>query len=857
MLLDPGARLGPYEIVASIGAGGMGAVYKATDTRLGRDVAIKVSAEKFSERFEREARAISSLNHLHICTLYDVGPNYLVMELVEGETLHGPMPIPEALSAARQIVEALEAAHEKGITHRDLKPGNIKIKPDGTVKVLDFGLAKVTPASPEDFENSPTLSIAATGAGVILGTAAYMAPEQARGMPVDKRADIWAFGVVLYELLTGKQLFTGETTTDILAAVVRAEPDFTALPESTPASIRRLLKRCLEKDRKKRLPDIGVAKLEIDDALIAPEPITEVATSKRQSMLPWLVAAFAVLALVAVSWYGFRPQPDSHWIGTRLSESVVAMSPRISPDGQLLAFLAMIDGLTQVAVMKPESGNWTVLTHDRSRGLANNICWSRDGTKLYLDRFQDAPGGIFSVPVLGGEEQLVVEDAASPQVLPDGSFLIQRLNSERRYQLHRYWPESGRVQALKVLLPATVSNSPPFRTTPGGDRVAFFGKPLDDAAAPDHLYVLDLGSEKITRLAPGVSFGTIGPGGGFFPLVSAADGRSVFVDLPSDDTHRIVSVPLDGAGKLRTILTLTNYLVYFDMGSDGSLYLDQWDRPAEVLRVSPDGGTPEHVAMVTSNPTAPPQALPLPDGRLVYNSHIAGRDRLLLITSGKEPVPFVETQEETAAPTALVGQTQIAFLIGPKSSRTIGLASLRDRRITRRLEGSRGAAIDSMVSSSDGKTIYYAASGSIWTISVDDGQPQKLRNGDSVTIDPYRKELIIRMTETGGTRLVRVPIGGGAEGPIALKGDVRVSPYPYQSNAVSKDGRIVVQVAPSASWFWPLVVIEPDTGRVQVVHVGYDADMNGGWSPDGKLVVVAQALRSSLWRFRPETAASK
>ena len=185
MALTPGSRLGPYEILAQIGEGGMGAVYKATDTRLGRDVAVKISAEKFSERFEREARAISSLNHPHICTLYDVGPNYLVMELVEGATLRGPMPMDEALAAARQIVEALEAAHEKGITHRDLKPGNIKIKPDGAVKVLDLGLAKVTSASSAEFENSPTLSMAATGAGVILGAAAYMAPEQARGMPLD------------------------------------------------------------------------------------------------------------------------------------------------------------------------------------------------------------------------------------------------------------------------------------------------------------------------------------------------------------------------------------------------------------------------------------------------------------------------------------------------------------------------------------------------------------------------------------------------------------------------------------------------------------------------------------------------
>src|SRR5579864_4057300 len=191
-------KLGPYEILAPIGKGGMGEVYRAADTRLHRDVAIKVSAERFSERFEREARAVAALNHPNICSLFDVGPNFLVMELVEGEAPQGPLPLETALGYARQIAAALDEAHEKNVVHRDLKPGNIKIKPDGAVKVLDFGLAKVGVTPSASSENSPTISMAATQAGVILGTAAYMAPEQARGKPIDRRADIWAFGVVLY-----------------------------------------------------------------------------------------------------------------------------------------------------------------------------------------------------------------------------------------------------------------------------------------------------------------------------------------------------------------------------------------------------------------------------------------------------------------------------------------------------------------------------------------------------------------------------------------------------------------------------------------------------------------------------------
>src|ERR1700675_675280 len=253
MPLAIGDRLGPYQIICPIGAGGMGEVYRARDPRLNRDVAIKVSAAQFSERFEREAKAIAALNHPNICQIYDVGPNYLVMEYIEGEAPKGPMALDEALRIARQIADALQAAHDKGITHRDLKPGNIKIKTDGTVKVLDFEMAKVNAAPSGSGENSPTLTMDMTQAGMILGTAAYMAPEQARGKEsVDKRADIWAFGVVLYELLTGKRLFEGEDVGDTLASVIKEQPNL----DEVPAQVRPLLKQCLEKDPKNRLRDI-------------------------------------------------------------------------------------------------------------------------------------------------------------------------------------------------------------------------------------------------------------------------------------------------------------------------------------------------------------------------------------------------------------------------------------------------------------------------------------------------------------------------------------------------------------------------------------------------------------------------
>src|ERR1700691_410409 len=253
MPLAIGERLGPYEIIEPIGAGGMGEVYKARDTRLDRMVAIKISNERVTERFEQEARAVAALNHPNICTLHDVGPNYLVMEYIEGESPKGPMPLEEAVRICRQIADALEAAHERGITHRDLKPANIKIKPDGTVKVLDFGLAKLAATTSGSGERSPTFTIGMTEAGMILGTASYMAPEQARGKTTDKRADIFAFGVVLHAMITGKRLFGGEDAGEMLAKVIRDEPD---LSDAAP-SVQRLLSGCLQRDARKRLRDIG------------------------------------------------------------------------------------------------------------------------------------------------------------------------------------------------------------------------------------------------------------------------------------------------------------------------------------------------------------------------------------------------------------------------------------------------------------------------------------------------------------------------------------------------------------------------------------------------------------------------
>ena len=365
MTLGVGARLGPYEVLAPVGAGGMGEVYRAKDTKLGRDVALKILPASFTNdpervaRFRREAQVLASLNHPHIAQIHGLeeveGTQFLVLELVDGESLdkrigRGPIPVDEALGIAKQIAEALEAAHEKGIIHRDLKPANIALTKDGHVKVLDFGLAKAIDTTPGsvDAMNSPTITSPAlmTGVGVILGTAAYMSPEQAKGLAADKRSDIWGFGCVLYEMLTGRRAFSGTDATDIIAAIVRIEPDWNALPATTPAPSRRLLRRCLEKDRRRRLADAADARLEIDDALTSSTADSAALAAPRR-LLTVAAATLAGGALIAsiLTWAITRPiqQPL-----TRFAIVPPAAQPlmiggydrdlALSPDGRQLVY---------------------------------------------------------------------------------------------------------------------------------------------------------------------------------------------------------------------------------------------------------------------------------------------------------------------------------------------------------------------------------------------------------------------------------------------------------------------------------------------------------------------------------------
>jgi len=458
--LSPSSRIGQYEIVAPLGAGGMGEVYRARDPKLGRDVALKILPEAFANdparlmRFEREARTLASLNHPHIAQVYGIEDSgttrALVMELVAGDDLsariaRGPIPLDEALPLARQIAEALEAAHEAGIIHRDLKPANIKVRDDGTVKVLDFGLAKALDGAGEAGGagraggDSPTVtSPAMTMRGAILGTAAYMAPEQAKGKPVDKRADIWAFGCVLYEMLTGKRAFEGDDITDTIVAVMSKEPGWSRLPPATPPAVALLLRRCLDKRVHSRLPHIGVARLEFDALAAAPAPRDSAAAAappQRGASIGVLLGVAVVAAAVAgaAGWtWASRSAPvetPAVYRSTLLiRDSDLTGAPpstrfAISPDGRHVAYVGSDGEDTRLYVRALDSLDARVV--ERSDGAAAPF-WSPDSREVAF--FTSA--GLQAAAIAGGEPRTVLARGAS-RIIVGGT-----------------WGESGMLVAL-------------------------------------------------------------------------------------------------------------------------------------------------------------------------------------------------------------------------------------------------------------------------------------------------------------------------------------------------------------------------------------------------------------------------
>jgi serine/threonine-protein kinase len=814
MAITAGTRLGPYEVLSKLGEGGMGEVYRARDTRLNRDIAIKVLPAPFAvdpervARFEREAQALASLNHPNIAQVHGVidEPLALVMECVEGEDLawriaRGPLPIDEALTVARQIAAGLSAAHERGIIHRDLKPANVKVAPDGTVKILDFGLAKaMTRDEPHaaDLANSPTFSNLPqmTQMGVILGTAAYMSPEQARGKHVDQRADLWAFGCVLYEMLTGQSPFHGDddSLATVLARILEREPDYTALPPATPPSIRRLIRRCLEKNPSRRLANAQDAALEIDDAQTDADRVPAAIPQRgAHGRLPWFVVAALALGLAAVSvalWRATRPA----------NVGVMHYDIRLPARGGL--------ALTQ----------WPPIAVSRDGSMVVFTVTSEGGTQLFLRR-RNEPG----VQAIAG-----TENGASPVFSPDGRWLLFAAGRDLK----------------KMMIGSGATTIGQLQTSRGATW-------LEDGSI---VYAPDAGTG-LLRLPPG--------GGAARPLTTLntqkgershrwpaalPGGKAVLFIIgldssPDDYNNSDVDAVIVATGERRHVLTgasfvqyVSGYLIFMRNGSINAVRFDP-----DSLTVT---GTPVPVVNgVAGDATSGAAAFACAnDGTLVYAPGASAANgslrRLVWADSSGavEPlnVPAAFYNDTRVSPDG----SRVAVIVGPSGSGDVWVYDVARKTFTRlTFEGNAATPIWSQ----DGRSVIYASieasAGGRTTFSrkpVDGSrEPEKLAtvNGRSylASISPGGDRLtLVKATNTQSRvgDILSVPIHGGAETPLVATAADEYSPslspdghwLAYQSNA---SGRYEVYVQD----------LREGGGRWQVSTAGGEEPH---WSPDGR-----------------------
>jgi eukaryotic-like serine/threonine-protein kinase len=709
-----GLRIGVFELQELIGAGGMGEVYRARDSRLGRDVAIKILPARFTNdperlaRFEREARLLAALNHPNIAAIYGVeegaGARGLVLELVDGETLaerlaRGPLAVPDAIAVARAIVDALEAAHERDIIHRDLKPANVKVTSAGVVKVLDFGLAKSAPPVADGGAGvAPSATPGGTKQGLVLGTLPYMSPEQARGLPVDKRTDVWAFGCVLYEMLTARAAFGGETAQDTVAAILEREPDYARLPASTPQSLRRLIARSVVKDPKRRLRDIGDARLEFDESGRKDMAPAVPAWWRRRSLpAGWIVAAAAI---AVASWLaGDRvraPARDTPAPNATLAQitfdSGLTTTPAVSPDGRLLAVASDRAGRgdLDIWVHQADGGVPLRITDDPADDLTPDF--SPDGRQIAF-RSERGGGGIYLVSTLGGPARLALEGGRRPRFSPDGSRLA-------------YW--TGQ-----------------FRGVAGVRNTSVFVAPLDGGTP--------------TRVAADLRV-ALDP-------VWAPDGRSLVILGRRDDEGDSTSVdwwwvPLDGRPPVSTgafaTPALRGTIPIQDEGSPaawtsaGVLFAANgglWSMPLS-MRDGRPAGAAERLTLGTAMSAHPAAA---PGGGVVFSELQTRRvvERVPLTPAGPQaPASRLYTDNRrvalrtsTSANGAVIVFEQVfeTYLeIWARNTRTG-----RDQMVLR----AEGLRVASPTLSPDGRRIAYntgelAGSGSSYVIEVDGGVPR-------------------------------------------------------------------------------------------------------------------------------------
>ncbi|MBZ5584823.1 MAG: serine/threonine-protein kinase [Acidobacteriia bacterium] len=842
--LSAGDRVGPYELLSAAGAGGMGEVWKAHDTRLDRIVALKFSQAQFSERFEREARAIAALNHPNIAQIYDVGENYLVMEFVEGEPVRAPEDVRKLLDIALQIADGLSTAHSAGIVHRDLKPDNILITKDRRVKILDFGLAKRQAAAVGD----ATRTLTVTDPGTVVGTVTYMSPEQASGREVDHRSDQFSFGLILYELAVRRRAFQRASAAETLTAIIREEAE--PLPPEIPAPMRWTIERCMAKDPDQRYDstrDLYRELRQTRDHLSQTLALPAAGGHARRSGSRWLWAAAIVIALAAGGlagswWQSLRRSAMPMWAGARLGGPVVAFSPRVSPDGQMLALLALAGAQTQVAIMKADGGSWNVLTHDTSNGSVVNVSWARDGSRLFFDRFWERASGVYSIPPLGGEPTLLLDDGWAPQALPDGSLVVLKRTPRGHDQVFRFWPESGRTEPLPAYLD-TFDVGPPLRAFADGKEVVFMGATEEgglDAGA--QTYILNLSTRKFRRLDPQAPVNRFEFQLGI-PLAPTPDGRAFLMLAREQNSFELIRVQRSGRAGHVPVLSFSNGSPPFsvDAAPDGSIYVDSADMTPSISRFTASG------RLIAESPGPPPlksMILPLVDGRLLIIGPFGDNPQLLSGNIGTDFRLFLQADAGEAAYASPAGADEVMLLLGHSGKRLIAFASVRNGVLRREVPVPGGDAT-AVAYSPSLKTIYYTAQDTIYSMPETGGTPERIADGDDLAIDPAGRMLVIHNSRG----MSRIELPSGAAEPIALPAGMRLATVNLSPSAIDRHGRILLcVVTPQVFDYKPAIV---DGRTITVIPTDRRGDnLVPGWTPDGDIIAVHDTLRSELWRFR-------
>ena len=871
--LTPGTRLGAYEITALIGKGGMGEVYRARDTKLGRDVAIKVLPEAVARdqeriaRFEREGRTLASLNHPNIAIIHGLEDTNdvraLVMELVEGPTLadqiaRGPVPPAEALSIARQIVDAFDAAHERGIVHRDLKPANIKITPEGVVKVLDFGLAKAADELVHpDLTQSPTITGVNTRDGVILGTAAYMSPEQARGAVVDKRTDIWASGCVLYETLAGRSAFGRDTLSDTLVSILDRDPDWTALPPGTPAHVRALMRRCLEKDQKRRLRDIGDARSDLDAPVADEAESTTAPATRGLPLLPWAVAAASLVALAATSWAWWSASrgPDTPAAPTfsRIMSITAGpareFGPVLSPDGKWVAYLSNAGGSPNVWVKFLGGGEAQNLTAAAGLDISGSAAIgglevSPDGSRIAVaarPRGSTSQFSTFEIPApFSGPPQALLDPGfLAMRWSPDGSRMaFIRAGSTAGDEI---WVADGDGTNRREIVPASGGVHMHWLSW-SRDGFIYYIRPVmagfNLAQTEIYRVAANGGSpEPVVTTLRRAMFPVPLPGGG---LIYSADTNSVDLGMwwrAADGTVRPLTFGLGDYAEQR-------------VSADGRLLVaTRYENHQSLIRIETSGPQAGRITPLTDgfggdlDPTAVPTT-----PRIVFSSTRTGNRHLWTANAdGTDVRPLTSGSSQDDRPALSPDGQTVAFVSDRGGQRGIWLIAAAGGSPRKLVDAQ---PVSNLSWSRDGMAIVYAASAGtwpgLWSVSVPDGQVRHIKTSGAVgepVWSPTSDRIAYLEPNTTGVTVVGLSLiapDGDPRSARALKWPDISAGFSNGMLAWSPDGRRLAVTSQNTNAATSIWLADPDAAVPfrKLVELPIGPRVRGiTWAADGSLIV--------------------